>query len=281
MVAHLKATRPGFSFRSFARRAGFASPNYLKLVMDGLRNLAPESAEKFGIGLGLSTRESDVFQILVSFSSARNDEERNSAYVRLRERLVEEELTRLRDDQFAVYDLWWALVVREMALLPDFRLDAQWIARRLRPRIRRVQAERAIALLLRTGLLVAQPDGTVRPAERTISTGPEVQSLAARNYHRHQLALASRALDAIPRDERNVTSVTLVLDRVGYEEAVAEIARMRRRLLEIADKPRAADAGPRCEVHVGVFALIPVTAGRADRVADHDTSSVCEREGEG
>jgi len=47
MVAFLRAVRPGFSFRSFARKAGFASPNYLKLVADGMRNLAPESVDTF------------------------------------------------------------------------------------------------------------------------------------------------------------------------------------------------------------------------------------------
>ena len=36
---------PGFSFRSFSRIAGFNSPNFVKLVVDGKRNLSIESAE--------------------------------------------------------------------------------------------------------------------------------------------------------------------------------------------------------------------------------------------
>lgn len=41
----------GFTFRHFQKRAGFGSPNYLKLVMDGERNLAPRSLGKFLKGL--------------------------------------------------------------------------------------------------------------------------------------------------------------------------------------------------------------------------------------
>jgi hypothetical protein len=53
--AYLKAALPkGFSYRDFSRRAGFGSPNYLKLVMDGDRNLAPESFYKFMSGLYVS-----------------------------------------------------------------------------------------------------------------------------------------------------------------------------------------------------------------------------------
>ena len=262
MVKFLRAVRPGFSFRSFARRAGFASPNYLKLVSDGLRNLAPESVEKFARGLGLSKREQEIFRILVLIANARSDDERNALFLRLRERIGADEVTRLRDDQFAVYEVWWALVIRDMAQLPDFQLDPRWIGRRLRPRVRPAQVQRALDLLLRLGLLVKDADGKVHATERTVSTGPEVQSLAVRNYHRSLIELANGALDEIPREERNITSVTVLLSRDGYAEAVAEIAKLRRRLLEISDtRIGEAPSGSQAEreVFTALFALQPVT----------------------
>jgi hypothetical protein len=36
-----KKAKPQYSFRYFARRAGLSSSNFLKLVMDGKRNLGP------------------------------------------------------------------------------------------------------------------------------------------------------------------------------------------------------------------------------------------------
>ncbi len=36
---HAKATNPAFSYRYFAKKAGFSSPNFLKLVIDGVYNL--------------------------------------------------------------------------------------------------------------------------------------------------------------------------------------------------------------------------------------------------
>lgn len=264
MVSHLRVVEPGFSFRSFAKRAGFASPNYLKLVADGMRNLAPESADKFARGLALTKREQDIFRLLTLIANARTDDERNTLFQRLRERVVAGELTRLRDDQFAVYDVWWALVVRDMVQLPDFELDARWIARRLRPRLRRAQAQRAIDLLLRLGLIVREPDGRVRASERTVSSGPDVQSLAVRNYHRSVLELAAHSLDEVPKEERNITSVTALLSRSEYDEVVAEIGRLRRRILQISD---ARPAGADREVHQIVFALLPVTQPLRERRA--------------
>lgn len=273
-VPFLKATRPTFSYRNFAKRAGFSSPNYLKLVTDGLRNLAPESADKFSVGLGLGKREQDIFRLLVGLANARTDDERNALLQKLRERVVSDETARLREDQLAVYEMWWALVVRELATLPGFRLDADWIARQLRPRIRAREAQRAIDLLLRVGLLVKTDDGGAKPVEQTITTGPEVQALAVRNYHRAQLGLASQALEDVPREERNITSVAVVLSRAQYDEVIEEIGKARRRILEIADNPNRGGDGngePR-EIYQAVFSLFPVTQlGRAARAAERVT----------
>jgi uncharacterized protein (TIGR02147 family) len=278
MTAYLRQTRPGFSFRSFARRAGFASPNYLKLVTDGQRNLAPESVDRFARGLGLDKREHDVFRMLVLMANARSDEERNAIYARLRSCVLGDEVARLRDDQFAVYDMWWALVVREMVALPDFVLDAAWVARRLRPRVRVAQAQKAIDLLLRLGMVIVE-DGRPRLAEATISTGPEVTSLGVRNYHRAHLDLAARSLDEVEKSGRNVTSLTLRLSKAQYAEAVEEIAQLRRRLLEIADGEGDGSVDDPGEVHSAVFALFPVTDAARDRQQPHAPDEPDEADG--
>lgn len=61
----LKASDPAFSHRSFAKAAGLGSPNYLKLVIDGARELALKSAKAFARGLRLNPSEADYFVSLV------------------------------------------------------------------------------------------------------------------------------------------------------------------------------------------------------------------------
>ncbi len=268
-VAYLRKLDPRFSFRRFARAAGFSSPNYLKLVMDGDRNLSIESAPRFVVGLGLDKEEGDVFGCLVALDLAKHDTARNAIYASLRERTRGDDLAMLRDDQFAVYDHWWVLVVRELADHPGFQPDAEWIAARTRPKIRPAMAQKAIDVLLRTGLWAKdEASGQVVNTRHTISSGLEptaVHGLAIRNYHRAHLELASRSLDEVPRARRNITSAVLSLDEKGYEEAIDVITRARRELLEIAERhenadgaPPLGDASPR-EIHQVLFALFPVS----------------------
>jgi len=64
----LKEADPLFSFRYFSKQAGFGSPNYLKLVMDGKRNLSADAIGKFAKGLRLDNHESEYFRYMVEYN---------------------------------------------------------------------------------------------------------------------------------------------------------------------------------------------------------------------
>src|SRR5689334_15492685 len=82
--ANRKAHDAGFSHRAFARSAGFSSPNFLKLVMEGERNLGPKSIAPFARACGLTGEAADYFAELVAFNEARSREERERHCCRTR-----------------------------------------------------------------------------------------------------------------------------------------------------------------------------------------------------
>src|SRR5690606_20418551 len=117
---------------------------------------------------------------------------------------------------------------------------------------------RAVDLLERVGLLVRGDDGRLEPAEKTLSTGAEVRSLAVRNFHRRMLELAADSLDRVPPAERNISSVTVALDAPGFKRVVELIGALRQEILR-AETERAAAAPDGREVYHVTFALVPVT----------------------
>lgn len=64
----LKVVDPNFSHRTFSRDAGLGSPNYLKLVMDGDRDLGPKALKGFTVGLRLNAIDTLQFIELVQAS---------------------------------------------------------------------------------------------------------------------------------------------------------------------------------------------------------------------
>jgi len=123
MIAWLKVNKRGFSYRSFAARAGFSSPSFLKLVSDGLRNLSAESVERVATGLGLDRRESEAFEALVELGQAGSDARRNKAYGRLAKLAQRDPVKRLVSNQFEACSTWYTFVLRELATMPGFTDD--------------------------------------------------------------------------------------------------------------------------------------------------------------
>ena len=56
-----KRLKKQYSFRFFARQAGLSSSNFLKLVMDGKRNLGPTTIAKFVKALKLDAEAATFF----------------------------------------------------------------------------------------------------------------------------------------------------------------------------------------------------------------------------
>ncbi|MCB1214768.1 MAG: TIGR02147 family protein [Deltaproteobacteria bacterium] len=226
-----KATRGSqFSYRSFARDGGFASPNFLKLVMEGQRNLGKEGIGAFIQALKLNKSEGSFFEALVYFNQAKDDQERSKRYEVLSRFKKFREVREIEASQFEYYNNWYHPVVRELTLLPEFKEDPDWIARRLYPPITKEQAAYSLKLLERLGFVARNAQGKLEATERVISTAKEVQNLAVGHFHRHMLEKARDSLSSTPPEWRDISSVTIALSKKGFLEAKRRIQDFRREL---------------------------------------------------
>src|SRR5215813_10276244 len=78
-----KRTRPSFTFRLFSKLAGLRSPNFLKLVIEGQRNLGADSIPRFIEALGLQGPDAEFFADLVAFNQAGSLADKNRAFERI------------------------------------------------------------------------------------------------------------------------------------------------------------------------------------------------------
>ena len=254
MVRFLKETRPAFSYRQFSRRAGFASPNYLKLVTDGKRNLAVKAIPQFAKALHINDVETEYLQELVLFAHAKTDHQKNLHYQRIRQKQGASPLGGLGKDQYELYSQWYILPIRELIGMSDFRDDPQWIGQRLYPNIRPKQAEQALKTLETLGLTARDEDGRLVQSERNLSTPATVRSLAVRNYHRSMMERAIDSLDGLPTEQRNLSALTLALSREQYEQLCTKIEEFRHQTLHDMTQ----DSEEQELYHVG-FQVVPLT----------------------
>lgn len=251
-----KETKPHFSYRYFSQKAGFRSPNFLKLVIEGKRNLSPESIEKFANALKLGKKEVDFFRVLVHLNQARTVGEKKIYAEQLMQFRPFRYIHPLRQDQYRYYADWYNIAIRELTTLPEFSEDPAWISRRLVPPISPQQAQKALDLLLQLGLLKRDDSGRLVQADAFISTGDEVTSTSVANYHRTMIRMGAEALDRFTGPDRDISSVTMTLSEKNFREIKALIQRFRKELLAIADQ----DQSPEGVYQVN-FQLFPLAKG--------------------
>jgi uncharacterized protein (TIGR02147 family) len=231
-----KRSRPSFSFRLFSKLAGLRSPNFLKLVMDGERNLGPESIERFADALGLGAPEAEFFGDLVAFSQAETIADKNRAFERISASRRFRQARRIDGELFLYLSHWYNPAIRELAARDDFQEDPRWIAGQLLPRITPSEAAEAMKLLLSLGLLVRDDaSGRVLRGEPTLTTEHEVRSLGAAAFHRQMLERAAQSIDVVPREQRDLCALTVCVSAETAAVVKQRIHEFREALTELCD----------------------------------------------
>ena len=235
-----KAEGRGFSYRAFSKRAGLASPNHLKRVIDGERSLTPAMAVRYATALGLAGDQSSGFLDLVALGEAETDAERNAAYERLQSSRGYRKAQKLELAHAAYHATWYVPAVRELVGATGFRPDPAWIARHLLPAITVAEAAKALETLLELGLVERTPEGGLRQTDAVVTTGPETRGLHVRNYHRALLERAAAAMEIVPNTERDISSLTFTADDETLGEVKRRIQAFRRDLIAyVTERPGA------------------------------------------
>jgi uncharacterized protein (TIGR02147 family) len=206
-----KKSSSSFSYKFFSKLADIKAPNFLKLVIDGKKNLTIENIYKFAKALKLNKSEYEYFENCVKFNQSKNEEERYMYLQRMLKLRKNKLAVKFLDDrQYKSLSKWYYFVLREMVLLTDFNDDPKWISKRLRGQMTTYEVEEAIQLL--EEIHIIEKDGDrYRQVDDFVTSSDEVTSLLLRMFHREMIKKASEALSIIPIQEREYQAFTFVL----------------------------------------------------------------------
>lgn len=234
--AAMKASTPYFSYRYFSGKAGFRSPNFLKLVMDGQRNLSGEATEKFIKALGFNASEARYFRILVLQNQAQIPEEKDYYTRQILKTKAYKKLKPLKETQYDYYSEWFHIPMRELVARSDFKNDPEWIARQFRPHLTEAQVKESLQKILELGLIAECPERGYKPTEHNISTGDDVTSLAVANYHRKMIAMGAESIDRFDWQDREIASLTLGVSKEQFEKIKERLRDFRKEILSMAEE---------------------------------------------
>lgn len=253
MFSYRKTTKKGYSYRVFSAKAGFASPNFLKLVIEGKRNLTSESIARMALGFSIKKQERVYFENLVFMNQASTHELKDYYYKKLISTRTDGGIRKLDKTTYNYFSEWYYPAVRELVEIFAPGASAKDIAHALNPPVSVAKAEKALSDLSELGLIHKDETGGWKQTDRVVSTGPEVESMLVANFHKKMMTLAAESIDRSPASTRDISGLTLSVPRDRILELKKRIAAFRKELLtEFASDP---DGNTVAQLNIQMFPL--------------------------
>jgi len=205
-----------FSYRYLSQKAGFQTSTFLHRVIIGKRNLTLESIRKIATIIPLEGRPYQYFETLVLFNQAKTDQEKAEHFEKIKTFKEYIALKIIHENQKTYLSKWFYPVVREMVKWPGFKAEASWVSIRVCPKILVKQAQEALDILLKLGLIKQNDDGTWSQDYPKIMTQAEGLGAEALNYHKSALQLSQQSLN-LPAEERHVSAMTISMSPALFE----------------------------------------------------------------
>ncbi len=222
-----------FTWRDFARDAGFSSAVYLKYVCEGKKNLSVGAAGSVASAMGLAGYEQAYFVLMVSYAHAKGDEAKRAAFEERCALARAHKVRVLGKEEFDYFKSWKNPVLRELAPHMPGAKPLE-MARACKQKISAAEVSETLDFLVRAKLLKKDRSGNYRQTDKSISMGSvDAVPVAARDMQRQMGEFAVKALD-LPLSERDMSGLTLGLTRRAYERIKKELADCRRRIVAIA-----------------------------------------------
>ncbi|HAJ80513.1 MAG TPA: TIGR02147 family protein [Fibrobacteres bacterium] len=253
-----KARNPGYSYQIFAIKIGLKSKGFLFNVLHGKRSISRANIFSISQAMKFNGHEMEYFENLVGLNQAKSIREqayyfehltsiKNSGPKAWKPQIV-------RNEQFEFYSKIHHSIIRSLIGMFGLKNDYKNLAKKIYPKTTPGQVKKSVELLEKLGFIKKNKNGSYILTNTTISTPPEIVSLAVNNFHRQTGELAIQALCEIPGDKRNISGVTLGISKDTYKIICEEIQVFRSRLMQIAEADHNAE-----EVYQLNFQFFPLS----------------------
>lgn len=253
-----KERRP-YSYSTFAAGADLKTPQYLRMVIQGQRNLTDETITKFCRGLGFQKQQADEFRLLVHYTQAKDPAERNVFLRQLSEHRVLQKM-KLGEIRQEVWDRvpdWVTWTLYALIDQEGVKFRVQDLIHILRYKAAASQIQTALDNLLASGQVILHQDGTLQRQRQLMADASEIPVDLVRKIQAELMFLGLESLFQDSPVEREFGTLTLSLTAAEFEDIRFQLRKLRKAIHKENTIRRMKNKGER--VYQMNLQLYPVT----------------------
>lgn len=202
-----KKQRYHYSYRYISLKTGIDASFYAK-ILQKQKHLSPKNIPVFTKFLKLDDKETAFFNVLVQFTKARSREHIQKYFdtlMALRDPLA----ATIERNSYEYFKNWYIPALRELLNFFPFDGDYSKLGASLMPKITARQAEEAVGVLERLGVVQRGDSGEYCLTDQFVSTGPKWRDMAITRFQQQMSQLAVESLDSVPDEHRDISTLTV------------------------------------------------------------------------
>ena len=255
-----------YSYGNFSASADIKSPNYLKMIIEGQRNLSPKTILKFAKALQLNKEQTKEFQVLVNYGQAKNAQERNHYLKTLSELRVTKQVKdgKIKASAMNKVSSWLSLALFALADQEGVDFTPTKLRETLRGRASLEEINKALSQLFENGELVRNPEtGAVEKGRRLMQNAGEIPAALVRRLQAEFIYMGMESLFEDSPQERELGAFTLALTEEEFGQVKFEVRQLRKRLYKTLLVNREQTKGKRVyQLNFQVFPLTDSVTGK-------------------
>jgi uncharacterized protein (TIGR02147 family) len=229
-----KTGNPNFSYRYLSGKVGIKSGGFFSWVLQGKRNLSGKLVFDLARYFNFTRQQTAYFEQLVAFNQATTHQERRRAFDKLLS-MRRGTVRQVEEEQSVFYRTWYYSALRELvSIMRVTDATIGEVAAMLAPAVKSAEVQKALALLVRLGILQKNESGVYERSDEVISSREHVPLVALHEYQMVSMKLAGEALDRFGTSERELSTVTMSIDGDAYLRIIERLALCRAEVMEIA-----------------------------------------------
>jgi uncharacterized protein (TIGR02147 family) len=156
----------------------------------------------------------------------------------------------LKDDELALIVEWYHLAILALISNQDFKLDPEWIAKRMALPVALVES--SLQRLVRIGMIKIG-NGKVELSQESLTTTNDIPNKFLLMFHQNSLRYITENLPQVPVEKREISAITLPVNDQRLKQAKEMIRTFRRKLATYLSK------GKTNQVYTLNMQLFPLT----------------------
>jgi uncharacterized protein (TIGR02147 family) len=248
-----------YSYSAFSAAADIKSPNYLKLIIEGRRNLSDDMIVRFAKALRLHKSEAEEFRALVHYGQETEPIQRNQylkelADLRARRAFASGEINQEAWDKVPG---WMGWVLYAMSEQYGVSFDPDELYRLVRAKTSPEDIRGELKRLMDNGDLKTLEDGRVIKGRDLIESPQELPVEMIRKLQAELIYLGIESLFKDSPKDREFGALTMAMTQQEFEQVRFELRQLRKRIQKDLMVKRQSSKGERVyQVNIQLF---PVT----------------------